>query len=82
MCCKTQRREREKTKQGRTVAPTTVRKEIAMLSAVWTWAQDRYDLTPFPNTRKLSFGKMREKSPFQTWREIEEQIAREGLSEE
>ena len=35
----------------------------------------------FPNTRRLKYGKLPEKPPFQMWEEIETQIARQKLTE-
>lgn len=75
-------RQKEKTQRDSKVTPTTIRKEIATLSAVWSWAPDSYELHPFPNKRKLRYGKTAEKPPFQTWGEIEKQIKRGGLTDE
>lgn len=62
-------RAKKKTRKG-TVGPTTIRKELSTLGAVWSSA----DLGVFPG-RKLNFPKGHEKPPFQTWKEIEKQIA-------
>jgi integrase len=75
-------RQKERTNRGTTVSPTTIRKEMATLSAVWSWAPDSYKLNAFPNKKRLRYAKTTEKPPFQTWTEIETQIARGGLSEE
>ena len=64
-------RQKENNRQGRLVSATTVRKEIATLSAIWSWAEGRYDLNPLPNTKRLSYTKVAERPPFQTWQEIE-----------
>jgi len=76
------RRARERGLRGRAVSPTTIRKEIASLSAIWTWA-DRMGLVtgPFPN-KGLVYGKTTEKPPFQTREEVERQVGRGGLSVE
>ena len=75
-------RQKERTQKDTKVTPTTIRKEIATLSAIWSWAPDSYQLHPFPNKRKLRYGKTAEKPAFQTWAEIERQIRRGGLKDE
>jgi integrase len=75
-------RQSEKTRRGSPVRPTTIKKEIRTLSAIWSWAAGRYPVVPLPDTSKLNYGKVSERPPFQTWEEIEKQIARGGLSEE
>jgi len=64
------------------VTPGTVRKEITTLGSIWSWAPDDYRLPPFPDKRKLRYRKSAEKPPFQTWEEIEQQIARGALTGE
>ena len=61
------------------VVPTTVEKEIRTLRTAWNWAA-RMDLLhgPYPN-KGLVYPRTAEKPPFQTWAEIERQIA--GLAE-
>lgn len=73
-------RREEKTRQGSQVTPMTIRKEIATLSSIWTWASQRHPVAPFPDTKRLKYGKVAEKPPFQTWEEIERQIGRGGLT--
>jgi len=63
------------------VAPCTVRKEITTLGAIWSWASEDYELPAFPSKRKLRYRKSAEKPPFQTWEEIEQQIARGALTD-
>ena len=75
------KREREKSNRGTAITPTTIRKEIATLRGIWSWAPESYQLGPFPG-RKLRYGKTAEKPPFQTWKEIESQVRRGGLTEE
>lgn len=74
-------RHEEKTNRGTNISPTTIRKEIATLRAVWGWATERYAVAAFPNIRKLNYGKVPEKPPFRAWEEIEQQIKRGGLSD-
>ena len=53
----------------------TIRKEIASFRAVWNWGVRAGLLSgTFPN-RGLVYPKTDEKPPFQTWEEIERQIA-------
>ncbi|MBB3209054.1 integrase [Rhodopirellula rubra] len=67
--------------RGRTLSPTTIRKELATLRSVWNWALgERLVLTPFPN-KGLRYPKGEEKPRFQTWDEITAQISRGGLSD-
>jgi integrase len=77
-----ERRGRAKGLRGRTVSPTTIKKEIASLSAAWGWATRMGLLTgPFPS-KGLVYQKAVEKPPFRTSAEIERQIERGGLSAE
>ena len=65
----------------RLLSPTTIRKEVASLRAAWNWAaQAKLLAGPFPN-KGLKFPNTAEKPPFQTWQEIERQIARDHLGE-
>ena len=76
-----QQRGKEKGRRKRRLSPTTMRKELSTLSAIWSWARatGRVD-GPFPN-KGLRFPKTNEKPPFQTREEINRQIAKGGLSE-
>lgn len=66
--------------RGRAISPTTIRKEVTSFSGVWRWGRAMGLLTgSFPN-QGLRYPKTTEKPPFQTWTEIERQIARGGLS--
>jgi integrase len=76
-----QQRGKEKGRRKGRVSPTTMRKELSTLSAVWSWARATSRVEgPFPN-KGLRFPKTNEKPPFQTKEEIVRQIARGGLSE-
>jgi integrase len=76
------KRSTEKGIRGRRVSPTTIKKELTTFSSVWSWARlHGYVDGPFPNTG-LRYPKTEEKPPFQTWKTIENQIARGGLSDE
>lgn len=75
-------RQKERTQKRTKVTPTTIRKELATLSGIWSWAPESYGLSPFPNKRNLRYGKTAEKPAFHTWAEIEKQIMRGGLTDE
>ncbi len=75
-----ERRARMTGRHGRPLSPATIRKEIATLSCLWSWAQRMGHLTgSFPN-QGLVYPKMSEKPPFQTRTEIERQLERGGLT--
>lgn len=71
-------RQKEDNRRGGTISPTTLRKEIRSLSSVWNWALRSGRVTgPFPG-QKLSYPSSVERPRFQTWDEIERQIAGGG----
>ncbi len=71
----------ERTEEG--VGTVTIKKELATLRTVWNWGLEAKKLkTPFPRFRSVRLPKEVERSPFQTFSEIEQQIARGGLSQE
>jgi integrase len=73
------RRSRKKYR-GRPLSPITLKKEVATFRACWNWGmQGGKVVGPFPY-RGLKYAKTTEKPAFQTWEEIERQIARGGLS--
>jgi integrase len=73
------RRAKRKGIRNRPLSPTTIRKEVASFRAAWNWAVQMSLVNGnFPN-RGLKFPKAEEKPPFQTWSEIERQVAR-GLT--
>jgi integrase len=73
------RRRAQKNNRGGTISPVTIRKELATLSGAWTWGIGEGLVGPFPN-KGLKYPKGAEKPPFQTWQEIEKQIARGRLT--
>jgi integrase len=76
------RRAKAKGRHGKPLSPTTIKKEIASFSGIWSWAVRMGHVTgPFPN-KGLVYPKTSEKPPFQTRAEIEEQLKRGGLKEE
>lgn len=75
------KRSKEKGRRGKKLSPTTIKKEIASLRVIWSWAQKHnYVIDPFPG-KGLRFQKTEEKPRFQTWVEIEHQIKRGGLDD-
>jgi integrase len=60
----------------------TIRKELATLRVVWTWAQKRNHVASLPSwrMRDLTFPKAHEKPPFQTWEQIARKIERGRLT--
>src|SRR5262249_34165561 len=77
------RRAKQKGIRKRSLSPTTMRKEMASLRAVWNWAVQMDLVTGLFPSRGLRYPKADEKPPFQTWEEIERQIARgAGLAEQ
>lgn len=63
------------------ISPTTIKKELASLSAIWTFARERgYVDKPLPR-RGLKFPKTKEKPRFQTVSEIEAQVDRYDFTE-
>jgi integrase len=74
-----ERRAKKRGIRKRLLSPTTIRKEVASFRAAWNWVVQAGLLTgPFPH-RGLKYPKTTEKPPFQTWEEIERQIAAGGL---
>jgi integrase len=75
-----EKRSKDNGRRGRKVMPTTIKKAIVTLRTVWNWAVKSGRLTGrFPN-QGLKYPKATEKPPFQTRKEIEQQIGRGGLS--
>jgi integrase len=69
-------RRQEDGRRGSKVSHVTVKKELGTLSSLWNnWALPNGLVTgPLP-TRKLDYGKKKEKPPFQTWKQIERKVA-------
>lgn len=75
------KRSKAKTRQGGTVGGATIKKEIVTLNSVWKWAVSAGKLHgPLPK-QDLRYPKSKELPVFQTWDEIERQIA-SGASDE
>lgn len=66
--------------RGKPIKARTTKKELATLRAIWNWGVDLGVLTvPYPG-KGLKYPKEKERPPFQTWEQIEQQIARGGLN--
>ncbi|QDV85378.1 tyrosine-type recombinase/integrase [Planctomycetes bacterium TBK1r] len=63
------------------VSAGTIRKEIATFGSLWNWALSQNHVTGVFPKRGLMFPKVTEKPPFQTWKQIERQIAVGRLSD-
>lgn len=75
-------RANEKSKFRRTISHTTIRKEIGTLASIWNkWGVPQGLVAGPAPTKALVYAKKRGKPPFQTWAQIERQIARGGVSE-
>ena len=74
-------RSKEKSKFRHGISHTTVRKELATLSSIWSkWGIPQRLVESQPPTRGLIYHKGKQKLPFQTRKQIERQIARGGLT--
>ena len=71
----------EESYRGKTIRPATIKKEITTLRLVWNWGKDEGILVTGLPTRRLSYPKVDEKSPFMTWAEIEQAIQLHQLDE-
>jgi len=65
------------------VGRVTIRKELATLRVIWSWAFKRSHVLAPPSWKMtdLTFPKTRERPPFQTWTQIARKIERGGLSQ-
>jgi integrase len=74
-------RSNEKGRHGRHLSHATIKKEIGTFATVWNnWACPLGLVSGPAPTRRLIFHKRKSKPPFQTWQQIERQIARGGVS--
>lgn len=70
----------ERGRRGQNVSTVTIKKELASLSGVWSWAlRTNVIKHAFPN-RGLRFPKLDEKPAFQTWSQIERRLAVGGYT--
>lgn len=69
--------------EKRSVTAGTVKKEVQTLATVWRWAHNQgHTKVQFPESlpKKLVFPKGEQRSPFQTWEQIERRIGKRKLS--
>jgi integrase len=66
--------------RSRSISPVTIRKEVKRFKAVWNWAKEHGIVSTEPPTRRLRYEKGKEDLPFQTWEQIEKNIALNGLT--
>jgi integrase len=75
-------RSRERSKFRRPISHTTIGKEIGTFASIWNkWGVPHGLVTGPAPTKGLAYRKSNSKPPFQTWAQIERQIARGGLSQ-
>jgi len=75
-------RSRKKGRRDKRISPQTIKKELATLSAVWSFASRQgHVVSAFPN-KGLKFPKVAEKPRFQTWQEIEHKVAHGNLTDQ
>lgn len=75
------KRSGETGRRGQPVSPTTIKKELSSFSGVWNWGiRMKKTKAAYPN-KGLRYAKTADKPPFQTWKEIERQIACGGMSD-
>ena len=66
--------------RGRPIQRETIEKELKSLRQAWSWVATRHPEIPPPSfcLKDLSFPKQKEKHPFMSWDQIEQEIARGG----
>lgn len=75
-----EKRSKDPGRRGRKVTPATIKKAIVTLRTLWNWGVNGGHLNGRFPTSGLKYPKAAERPPFQTWAEIEQQIARGGFS--
>lgn len=76
-------RSKEDSRLGGKVSHATVKKELGTLTALWNrWGQNQGLVTTTLSLKNLEYQKKDEKPPFQTWEQIEKQIATGHLSKD
>jgi integrase len=75
-------RSQEEGIRGRRISEATIRKEIGTLSSIWNrWALPKGFIDGPAPTKGLIYRKTRARVPFQTWQQIDRQIARGGVDD-
>ncbi len=68
--------------RGKNTRPPTIKKEVGSLRAAWNWGKLHGLTTGDAPTKGLRYEKEDGKGGFMTWAEIEQRIARGGLSDD
>lgn len=77
-----ERRAVVKSRRGTPVSAITIKKEFVTLRAAWNWATHHALVAgAFPPVKHVKLGKVDEKPPFQTRKEIERQLAGGGKTD-
>jgi integrase len=75
-------RRAKETYRGKPIKSRTIKKEVATFRAVWNWGVLHGLLTGHAPVRGLKYEKGDEPLPFMTWAEIEQRVARGGLTQD
>jgi len=74
-------RSKEAGRRGELLSHVTIKKEIGTLASIWNkWALPQAFVAGPSPTKSLVYHKVKSKPPFQTWKQIERQISRGGLT--
>ena len=74
-------RSKAKGRRGKSLSGKTIRKEVATLKTIWSFAQSRNYVTGELPNRRLRYPKTDAKEPFKTYAEIQRRIDRSNFSE-
>ena len=78
-----QKRRKEKGRRNKKISANTIRKELVTLRRVWQWGKKRGKLaSELTAIRDVQLPKSIERSSFQTYSEIVQQIEQENLNQE
>ena len=69
-------RSNESGKRGRSVSPTTIKKELSSLRTLWRWAHESKLVSLEIPDQGLRYPRDRQKFPFSTWEQISARIRR------
>lgn len=75
-------RSKEPGQRGQKVSAVTIRKELATLGSLWSWAESRAFVSGAFPRKGVVFPKHDEKPPYQTWSQILRQVKQGGLTAE
>lgn len=69
-------------RRGKPIVPLTIKKEVATLRSVWNWGKSHGLVVGDLPIKDIRYEKEEPRLPFMTWGEIENKIARGGLTPE